>query len=459
MRVAPHEISTGVYIRMASSFEAELKRKTASPEEAAALVKSGDWIDYGFGIAQPDLFDRALAARITQLDRVKIRGTLALRPRAVIEADPAARHAHYYSWYFSGLERKMHDRDLCSHIPMNFGEAPDYYRRFVEVETAIIKTAPMDQHGFFNFGGSVSYQKAMTEKARNVIIETDAAMPYVFGVENAVHVGDVDLVIDAGAGVLPELKNPPAGTIERKIAQTIAAEIEDGACLQIGIGAMPNAVCELLLDSSIKDLGVHTEMFVDSLMKLYQAGKVTGAHKTLDRYQMSYCFAAGSTELYAFLDRNPACFAGPVDYTNLPHRIMQNDRVVAICNAAQMDLTGQACAESAGVRQISGTGGQLQFMRGAYASRAGKAFLCMSSTYEREGRRESRIVARIADSNIVTTPRTDVMYVVTEFGITNLKGKSVPERVRAMIDLAHPDFREQLERTAREYRMIPRSAF
>ena len=443
---------------MASSFESELKRKTASADAAAALVRSGDWIDYGFGVAQPDLFDRALAARIAQIQEVKIRGTLALRPRAVIEADPEARHVRYYSWYFSGLERKLHDRDLCSHIPMNFGEAPDYYRRFVEVDTAIIKTAPMDAHGFFNFGGSVSYQKAVTEKARKVIVETDAAMPYVFGVENAVHIAGVDLVIDAGAGTLPELKNPPAGPIERKIAQIIAAEIEDGACLQIGIGAMPNAVCELLLDSPIKDLGVHTEMFVDSLMKLYQAGKVTGAHKTFDRYQMAYCFAAGSAELYAFLDRNPACFAGPVDYTNLPHRIMRNDRVVAICNAAQIDLTGQACAESAGVRQISGTGGQLQFMRGAYASRGGKAFLCMSSTYEREGRRESRIVARIADSNIVTTPRTDVMYVVTEYGIANLKGKSVPERVRALIDLAHPDFRDELERTARAYRLIPRSA-
>ena len=444
---------------MASSFEAELKRKTVDAEAAAALVKPGQWIDYGFGIGQPDVFDRALAARIPQLTGVKIRGTLALKPRAAIEADPEARHVVYFSWYFSGLERKLHDRELCSHIPMNFGESPDYYRRFVDVDVAIIKTAPMDEHGFFNFGGSVSYLKAVTEKARTVIVETDAAMPYVFGVENAVHIGDVDFVIEGDTETLPELKNSPAGPIERKIAQTIAAEIDDGACLQIGIGAMPNAVCELLLDSPIKDLGVHTEMFVDSLMKLYQAGKVTGAHKTLDRYQMAYCFAAGSAELYAFLDRNPACFAGPVDYTNLPHRIMQNERVVAICNAAQIDLTGQVCAESAGVRQISGTGGKLQFMRGAYASRGGKAFLCLASTYEREGRRESRIVARIAESNIVTTPRTDVMYVVTEYGITNLKGKSVPERVRALIDLAHPDFREELERTAREYHLIPRRVF
>ncbi len=444
---------------MTNSFLSELKRKTVSAEQAAAVVKSGDWLDYGFGLGQPDLFDQALAGRINTLEGVKLRGCLALRPRATVEADPQARHLQYFSWYFSGLERKMHDRGLCHHIPMNFGEAPDYYRRFVEVDVAVLKTAPLDAHGFFNFGGAVTYQKALTEKARLVIVETDESMPYVYGVENGVRINDVDLVIEGGKGSLPELPYPAAGQIEQKIAGIIAQEIEHGACLQVGIGAMPNAVCELLVNSPVEDLGVHTEMFVDSLMKLYQAGKITGAHKTLDRFQMTYCFAAGSSQLYEFLDRNPACFAGPVDYTNLPHRIMQNERAVSICNAAQIDLTGQACAESAGLRQISGTGGQLQFMRGAYASRGGKAFLCMSSTYERNGRRDSRIVPRLADSNVVTTPRTDVMYVVTEYGLTNLKGKSVPERARALINLAHPEFRDDLERTARDYGFLSRKLF
>jgi acyl-CoA hydrolase len=442
---------------MKHSFNSELKRKTIDAQEAAALVKSGDWVDYGFGLGQPDLFDEALAARVSELRDVKVRGTLALKPRAAIEADPEARHLQYFSWYFSGLERKMHDRGLCRHIPMNFGETPDYYRRFVEVDVAVLKTAPMDEHGFFNFGAAVTYHKALTERARKVIVETDAAMPYVFGVENAVHISAVHHVIDGGEGVMPELRNPPATAVDRKVAELIASEIEDGTTIQIGIGAMPNAVCQLLAESPIKDLGVHTEMFVDSLVDLYEAGKVTGARKTLDRYQMSYTFAAGSARMYKFLDRNPACFAGPVDYTNLPHRIMQNDRVVAICNAAQIDLSGQACSESAGTRQISGTGGQLQFIRGAYASRGGKAFLCLASTYERAGKRVSRIVARIDDGNIVTTPRTDVMYVVTEFGIVNLKGKSVPERARALIGIAHPDFREQLEREAREYGILPRA--
>ena len=442
-----------------TSYQAELKRKTISAEQAAALVKSGSWLDYGFGLGQPDRFDQALAARAAQLSDVKVRGCLALRPRAAIEADPEARHLVYLSWYFSGLERRMHDRGLCHHIPMNFGEAPDYYRRFVDVDLAVLKTTPMDEHGFLNFGAAVTYQKALTEKARTVVVETNAAMPYVFGVENVIHISDVGYVIDGGAEPLPELCNPAPGPVDQKVAELIAGEIENGACLQIGIGAMPNAVCALLADSAIKDLGIHTEMFVDAMIDLFEAGKLSGAYKAFNRFQIVYCFAAGSRRQYDFLDRNPLCFAAPVDYTNLPHNIMRNDRVVSINNTTQIDLTGQACSESAGLRQISGTGGQLQFIRGAYASRGGKSFLCLSSTYQRQGRRESRIVSRIADSNVVTTPRTDVMYVVTEYGTVNLKGKSAPERARALIGLAHPDFREQLEREARELRLLPPGFF
>lgn len=444
---------------MSRIFDGELKRKTIGADEAAAKVVSGNWVEYGFGLGQPDRFDSALAERVSKLERVKIRGCLAMRPRAAVEADPDSRHLVYLSWYFSGLERKMHDRGLASHIPMNFGEAPDYYRRFVEVDVAVLKTAPMDAHGFFNFGPSVTYHKAISEKAKTLIVETDPSVPYVFGVETGVHISDVEFVIEAGASAMPELKNPAANAVDQKVAELIAPEIPSGACIQIGIGAMPNAVCELLATAPIKDLGVHTEMFVDSIVSLYEAGKVTGAHKATNRYQMAYTFAAGSKRMYDFLDRNPVCFAGPVDYTNLPQNILQNDKVISICNTAQIDLTGQACSESAGIRQISGTGGQLQFVRGAYASRGGKSFICLASTYEREGKRASRIVARIDECNIVTTPRTDVMFVVTEYGVVNLKGKSVPERARALISIAHPDFRDELERQAREYRLIPRAIF
>jgi acyl-CoA hydrolase len=431
-----------------------------SPEGAAALVRSGSWVDYGFGMGQPDLFDRALAARRDELRGVKIRSCLSLGPRAVLEADPTGEHFIWLNWHFSGYDRRQHDAGIASYIPMNFGEAPDYYRRFVDpIDVACIKTAPMDAKGYFNFGGAVAYQKAMTERARALVVETCQAMPYVYGSEAAVHASEVDFVIEGDGAPVPEVPNPPATDADRRVAELVAPEIEDGACLQIGIGGMPNAVCALLREAGVRDLGIHTEMLVDGMIDLVEAGLVTGARKALNRYQIVFTFAAGSRRQYDFMDRNPRCQSFPVDYTNLPSNIMQNDRVVSINSATQVDLQGQAASESDGHRHLTGTGGQLQFVRGAYASRGGKSFLCLPSTYDRGGERRSRIVPALTPGNIVTTPRTDVMYVVTEHGIVNLKGKSVPERARALIGIAHPDFRESLEREARERRLVPRGFF
>ena len=203
-------------------------------------------------------------------------------------------------------------------------------------------------------------------------------------------------------------------------------------------------------------MGIHTEMLTDGLGLLYRSGRVTGSRKTLDPGKVVYTFALGSHALYVTANRNPHMYCQPVDYTNSPHMIMQNDKVVSINNTTQIDLQGQAASESDGHRHISGTGGQLQFVRGAYASKGGKTFICLSSTYEKRGERRSRIVLTLTPGNIVTTPRSDVMYVVTEFGIANLKGKCVAERAKAIIGLAHPDFREDLERQAYRNRLIPR---
>jgi len=431
--------------------------KQITAEAAAALVKSGDWVDYGFGMGQPDLFDRALADRASELRGVKIRGCLTLRPRAVLDVDRSGEHFLWFNWHFSGYDRQQHDAGRCNYIPMNFGEAPDYYRRFVDpVDVACIKTTPMDEHGYFNFGGAVTYQKAMTERAKIVIVETCESMPYVYGSQEGVHLSEVDRVIDGGGEPIPEIANPPPTEIDRKVAALIAAEIDDGACLQIGIGGMPNAVCTMLKEAGVRDLGIHTEMLVDGMIDLWEAGGITGARKTLNRYQIVFTFAAGSRKQYDFIHRNPRAQCYPVDYTNLPQNIMQNDRVVSINNTTQIDLQGQAASETSGHRHLTGTGGQLQFVRGAYASRGGKSFICLSSTYERGGQRQSRIVPALTPGNVVTTPRTDVMYVVTEYGVVNLKGKSVAERAAALIAVAHPDFRPQLEREAREKNLMPK---
>ena len=438
--------------------KADLQSKRISADDAAALVKSGDWVEYGGAVGQPDLFDQALARRKDQLRGVKIRAVVTMSPRAVLETDPTGEHFLWFNWHFSAYDRARNVDGRCNYIPMNFGELPQYYRRFIDPpDIACVKTCPMDAHGYFNFGGAVAHAKAVTERAKVVIVETCEAMPYVYGQEEAIHVSEVTHVIDGGAGSIPELPNPPITDVDRKVAERIAAELQDGCCVQVGIGGMPNAVCMALKDAGLRDLGIHTEMFVDGMVDLIESGVVTGARKQMNPFQTVFTFAAGSRRMYDFIDRNPRVQSYPVDYTNLPENIVRNDRVVSINNTTQIDLQGQAASESDGYRHLTGTGGQLQFVRGAYASKGGKSFMCLASTYERRGQRKSRIVSTLTPGNIVTTPRTDIMYVVTEFGIVNLKGKSVAERTKALISIAHPDFREQLEREARELNLVPRT--
>lgn len=429
-----------------------------TPEEAAGLVRSGDWVDYGAALGQPDAFDRALARRVDELHDVNIRACLSVRPRAVLGADPQREHFNFFNWHFGGYDRKQGDAGRQHYIPCNLGEIPDYYRRFIDPPALmVVRTAPPDAKGFFNFGPANLWHGAVASRARIVIVETDPAVPYVHGIENALHTSQVDYVIEGGGEPLPELPNPAPTEVDRAVARLIASEVDDGACLQIGIGAMPNAVCSLLMESGVRDLGVHTEMLTDGIIDLYHAGVVTGSAKNMHPGKIVCSFGLGSKKLYDTIDHNRDISCQPVELTNLPHLIMQNDRLTTINNTTQMDLQGQASSESSGHRHISGTGGQLQFVRGGYASNGGKSFICMSSTYERSDVRRSRIVLELTPGNVVTAPRSDVMFVVTEYGIVNLKGRSVPERARAMISIAHPDFREELEREARAHGLIPRS--
>lgn len=425
--------------------------------EAAQVVRSNDWLDYGTTLVQPDLFDEALAARKDELHDVKIRSCIAVRPRAVLEADPTGEHFFWFSWHFGGYDRAKHDAGISHYIPVNLGEIPDYYRRFNDpVDVAILKSCPMDAEGNFNFGGSNLWHRAVVERAKVVIVEVNDKLPYVYGEQNAIRRGEIDYIIEGNDLAPAELPNPPPSAVDEAVGRLIAAEIENGSCLQIGIGGMPNAVCSLLRDSDVGDLGIHTEMLTDGIVDLYKADQVTGARKQLNPGKIVYTFALGSQGLYDTIDRNPDFLCCPVEYTNSPHNIMRNDRTIAINNTTQIDLQGQAASESDGHRHISGTGGQLQFVRGAYASKNGKSFICLASTYERRGIRKSRIVLSLTQGNIVTTPRSDMMYVVTEYGMVNLKGKSVAERAKALISIAHPDYREELEREARENRLIPK---
>jgi acyl-CoA hydrolase len=431
-----------------------------TPQEAASFVTSDMWLDYGAGLCQPDAFDQALAERKNDLHRVKIRACLTMRPRAILEADANGEHFFWFSMHFSGYDRRKHDAGLANYLPVNLGEIPDYYRRFIDpVDIVVLKTCPIDENGFFNFSATNLWHSAVIERARMVIVEESAGLPYAMGEGNGVHVSEVDYIIEGDHAPATELPNPPPSDVDRAVARLITEEIEDGSTLQIGIGGMPNAVCSLLRDSSVRDLGVHTEMLTDGIIDLYHDGRISGARKHLNPGKIVCSFALGSRALYRAIDHNSDLHFCAVDYTNLPHNIMQNDRVVAINNTTQIDLQGQAASESSGHRHISGTGGQLQFVRGAYASKHGKSFICLASTYERHGDRRSRIVLNLTSGNIVTAPRTDMMYVVTEYGMVNLKGKSVAERAQALIGIAHPDFRVDLEREAYEFKLIPKGFF
>ena len=426
-------------------------------EAAAALVQSGMWLDYGAVLGQPDVFDAALAKRLGQVTNLRIRSCLSTRARAVLEADPKGEHVFWFSTHFSGYDRRKHDQGIAHYLPVHLGEIPDYYRRFIDpVDIAVFKTAPIDANGYFNFGPSNLWMRALVERAKVVIVEECAALPYVMGSGTGVHISEVDFILAGDSQPMAELPKPVNTDVDRAVARLIAAEIEDGACLQIGIGGMPNAVCSLLAESGVQDLGIHTEMMTDGIVDLYRAGRITGAKKQINAGKMVCTFSLGAQYLYDFIHRNPMVEFHPVDYTNMPHVIMQNDNVAAINNTTQMDLQGQAASESDGYRHISGTGGQSQFVRGAYASKGGKSFVCLASTYDKKGERKSRIVTALTKGNIVTTPRSDMMYVVTEYGMVNLKGRTVAERAQLLISIAHPDFREDLSREAHQNNLIPR---
>src|SRR3954453_6915943 len=283
-----------------------LAARRISAEQAAALVESGMWLDYGTGLGQPDEFDRALAARCDDLRGVKIRSCLSMRPRAVLEADPEGVHFTWFSLHFSGYDRRQHDAGRCNYLPVNLGEIPDYYRRFIEpVDIVVLKTCPMDENGYFNFSAANLWHRAVVEQARSVVVEESPGLPYACGVENGVHLSEVDYIVEGDHVPAPELLNPAPTEADIAVAGLIAGEIEDGACLQIGIGGMPNAVCTQLLERGVNDFGVPNENMTDGLAALYKAGRITGARKQLNPGKAVYTFALGSRSLYDTLHRNP----------------------------------------------------------------------------------------------------------------------------------------------------------
>lgn len=421
--------------------------KLMAPSDAVDMIKSGDWVDYACFLSTPITLDKELAKRVGELENVKIRSLGFPGIAATAKADPEGKSFRYNSWHFTGADRKLHDEKLCNYIPLLYHEGPGYYDKSdVQTDVMLLRTTPMDSKGFFNFGVSNSFTWAQISAAKKVIVEVNENVPYCHGGnEEQIHISQVDAVVESNNEEMFCLPEPRITDVDEEIAKIVVSQIENGSCLQLGIGAMPNAIGKLISESDLSDLGVHTEMLCDSFVDMYESGRISNRNKQLNPGKFVYTFALGSKKLYDFLDRNPSCSSYPVDYTNHLTKIASNDKAIAINNAIEVDLFGQVSSESSGTRHISGTGGQLDYTYGCYHSKGGKAFICLASTMTgKDGTVKSRIRPFLEPGTITTLPRVMVNYVVTEYGMVNLKGKSTWERAKALISIAHPDFREEL---------------
>ncbi|MGI6007761.1 MAG: butyryl-CoA:acetate CoA-transferase [Ruminococcus sp.] len=433
------------------------KEKLTTAEEAVKVVKSGDWLDWGWCTGTPDALDKALAKRMPELHDIKIRGGILLKVPEIFKVENAPEHFCWNSWHMSGIERKAIAQGIAYYGPIRYSELPRYYRDLdCPSDIVMIQVAPMDSRGYFSFGPNASHLEAVCQRAKTIIVEVNEKMPYCWGGDSsAVHITKVDMIVEGENPDILEMKGSDVMTdVDKKVAEYILEEIPDGACLQLGIGGMPNAVGKLIAESDLKDLGVHTEMYVDAYVEMAKAGKINGSRKNIDTNKQVYAFAAGSQELYDYIDNNPEMYSASVGYVNDVRTVSALDNFMSINNAVNIDLFGQVNAESAGVKHISGAGGQLDFVLGAYLSKGGKSFICCSSTFtDKAGNLKSRILPVLDSGSIVTDTRTNTHFVVTEYGKVNLKGLSTWQRCEKLISIAHPDFRDQLIKDAEKMKI------
>jgi len=431
--------------------------KLTTPDHAMTAVPSGSKLSMGMAMAEPPallkaLADRAEAGGIEDLklyyfESTRIAGDTILRYELIGRVRP-------YCMFIAATERALikraeadGGRKVINYVPNNFHQTPRLLIDEIGIDTFVCTVSPMDRHGYFSFGTGNDYSTKVARAAKRLIVEVNENMPRVHGDGAELHVSEVDAIVENHVPLL-ELPSRAPGPEDEVIGRTIAGLVPDGGCLQMGVGALPNLVCAALKDRN--DLGIHTEALNPGLVDLIRDGVVTNRCKAIDRGKTVFTFAMGQKAMYDFLSDNPAVESAPVDYVNDPRIIAQNDNVISINATIEIDLTGACNSEHMLGHQYSASGGQLDFVRGAYASKGGRSIIAATSTAAHG--KISRIVPRLEGP--VTTPRIDTHYIVTEFGSANLKGLSSTERAHALIGLAHPEFRDELLASAKKLHLV-----
>ncbi len=430
------------------SVQALYAQKRMAAADAIRVIKNGDTIVVPTAVGEPPSLLTALSEARRDFRGVQVSQILAVRKFGYIDPETVD-HVRHTAYFYSGATRAGAKEGWVDFIPSYFSEMPALIgRSLMPADVVFTMASPMDEHGFFSLGLAADYTMAAIERARVVVLEVNPNVPFANG-DCHIHVSQVAALCESEEPIL-EVGLPKIGPVQEAIGKYVADMIPDGATLQIGYGGIPDAVVMQLTDK--RDLGVHTEMVGDGIMSLVEAGVVTNRKKNYHHGKMLATFALGSKKLYQFMHRNPALEMHPVDFTNDPYLAGKNDNLHAINATMQIDFLGQCGSESLGPVPYSGTGGQADFVRAANRSNGGKAFIVLPSTAKDDT--ISRIVPTLCPGTHVTTSKNDINYVVTEYGVAQLRGKTARQRAEALIGIAHPDFRGELRAAARKLKLL-----
>jgi itaconate CoA-transferase len=432
-------------------YAAEYKKKLTTPEKAVKRIKNGDTLVHGSTISEPPALLEAIAnrAREGSLKNIKVYSSLPMEYAAKTVLSPDLSDCiQAFSFFVTAADRARVKVGLSYYVPNYIHQIPRLCRDFMDIDVVVTTVSPMDNAGYFTFGAVNDYTSIAARNCRTLIVEVNENMPRVFG-DSLLHISEVAAVVENHVPLL-EMPTPEPKPEDEVIAKYIAEMVPDGATIELGLGGIPNAIAHLL--EGHKDLGIHTGVFVPAMVDLIERGVITGRRKTLHPRKHVFMVAQGTKRMYDFINDNPSMDSYPASYTEEPSVIARNNNMISINTIIEVDLTGQCNAEYMAGSQFSGTGGQLDFVRGAFNSEGGKSIQAFYST-ARNGK-VSRIVPRFAPGTVVTIPRMDTHYLATEYGVVNLKGKSTRDRALAVISIAHPRFRDELLREAEDMYLI-----